>query len=66
VAINVWHPSQHSKTTVSTHDVGEALDIFCRRHGFADHADYCKRNALIESNLHTELVGQTRRPAASA
>ncbi|WP_017462550.1 hypothetical protein [Dyella ginsengisoli] len=66
MAINVWHPSQHSKTTVATHDAAEARDIFCRRYGYVDHADYCQRNALIESNLHTELVGQPTRPAASA
>ena len=54
--VNVWHPAQHSKTTVIADNVPQALDAFCQRHGYADHADYCRRNELAKTNLNSEVV----------
>ena len=53
---NVWHDAQHSKTTVRAQNMNEALDRFCARHGFVDHADYCQEKGLEESNLNIEQV----------
>jgi len=51
---NVWADGQHSKTTIIADSIDEALDIFCARHGFVDHADYCQEKGLQESNLNIE------------
>jgi hypothetical protein len=51
---NVWADGQHSKTTIIADSIDEALDIFCARHGFVDHADYCQEKGLEESNLNIE------------
>jgi len=53
---NVWLDSQHSKTTIIANDMNEALDRFCVRHGFIDHADYCQEKGLEESNINIEQV----------
>lgn len=53
---NVWHNAQHSKTTIFASSIESALDIFCRRHGFIDHADYCKEKELTESDINIEIV----------
>jgi hypothetical protein len=34
----------------------DALDIFCARHGFIDHADYCQEKQLTESNINIQEV----------
>lgn len=47
---NVWADGQHSKTTIMAESMPQALDIFCARHGFIDHADYCQEKGLTESN----------------
>jgi len=36
--------------------MNHALDIFCSRHGFIDHADYCQENNLTESDINIESV----------
>lgn len=51
---NVWHDSQHSKTTIIANDMNEALDRFCAHHGFIDHADYCQEKGLNESDINIE------------
>jgi hypothetical protein len=51
---NVWADGQNSKTTIIADSIDEALDIFCARHGFVDHADYCQEKGLEESNLNIE------------
>jgi len=53
---NVWHDAQHSKTTIIATDMNQALDIFCARHGFIDHADYCQEKNISESDLNIEEV----------
>lgn len=53
---NVWHDIQRSKTTIIAHDMNEALDRFCFRHGFVDHADYCQQKDLSESDINIEKV----------
>ena len=53
---NVWADGQHSKTTIIADSMNEALDIFCARHGFIDHADYCQEKGLEESNLNIQAV----------
>jgi hypothetical protein len=54
---NIWHDAQHSKTTIIAADMNEALDIFCARWGFIDHADYCQEKNLVESDLNIQFVG---------
>jgi hypothetical protein len=53
---NVWHDAQHSKTTIIATDMNQALDIFCARHGFIDHADYCQEKNISESDLNIQEV----------
>jgi len=53
---NIWHDAQHGKTTVIADDMNQALDRFCARHGFIDHADYCREKGLTESDLNIEFV----------
>ena len=53
---NCWHDNQHSKTTIIADDMNHALDIFCARHGFIDHADYCQEKNLTESDINIESV----------
>ena len=53
---NIWADGQHSKTTIIADNMNEALDIFCARHGFVDHADYCRMKKITESNLNIEVV----------
>ena len=53
---NVWHDEHRSKTTIIADSMNEALDIFCNRHGFIDHADYCQEKNLNESDINIELV----------
>ena len=53
---NVWADGQHSKTTIIADSIDDALDIFCSRHGFIDHADYCQEKGLEESNLNIQAV----------
>jgi hypothetical protein len=53
---NIWHDAQHSKTTIIANDMNQALDIFCSRHGFIDHADYCQEKGLTQSDLNIESV----------
>jgi hypothetical protein len=53
---NVWHDTQHSKTTIIATDMNQALDIFCARHGFIDHADYCQEKNILESDLNIQEV----------
>ena len=53
---NVWADGQHSKTTILTNSMPEALDIFCVRHGFIDHVYYCQEKQLTESNINIEEV----------
>jgi hypothetical protein len=53
---NVWANGQHSKTTVIADDMNEALDRFCARHGFIDHADYCQEKELTDSDINIESV----------
>ena len=50
----VWIDGQHSKTEIPANSIDEALDIFCARHGFVDHADYCQYKGLEESDLNIE------------
>ena len=47
---NVWVDGQRSKTTIIADSMPKALDIFCARHGFIDHADYCQEKGLTEFN----------------
>jgi len=51
---NVWHDSQHSKTTIIANDMNDALDRFCAQNGFIDHADYCREKCLNESDINIE------------
>jgi hypothetical protein len=51
---NVWVDGQHMKTTIIADSMDAALDIFCARHGFVDHADYCQEKNLSESNINIE------------
>jgi len=53
---NIWADGQHSKTTIIADDMNEALDRFCARAGFVDHADYCRIVRITESNLNIEAV----------
>lgn len=53
---NVWHDAQKSKTTIIASNMNEALDRFCARHKFIDHADYCQVKKLEESDLNIEQV----------
>ena len=53
---NVWFNSDHSKTTIIADDMNIALDIFCARHGFIDHADYCQENNIDLSDINIEEV----------
>ena len=53
---NVWHDAQHSKTTIIATDMNQALNIFCARHGFIDHADYCQEKNISESDLNIQEV----------
>lgn len=53
---NVWADGQHSKTTIMANSMPQALDIFCARHGFIDHADYCQEKGLTESNINIQEV----------
>ena len=53
---NVWHDAQHSKTTIIANDMNQALDIFCSRHGFVDHADYCQEKGLAQSDINIQSV----------
>jgi len=53
---NVWHDNDRSKTTIIADDMNSALDIFCARHGFIDHADYCKENEIYNSDINIERV----------
>ena len=53
---NIWHDAQHSKITIIADNMNEALDIFCSRLGFVDHADYCKEKQLTESDLNIQAV----------
>ena len=53
---NVWHDAQHSKTTIIACDMNQALDIFCNRHGYIDHADSCQDKKISESDLNIEEV----------
>jgi hypothetical protein len=53
---NIWVDGQHSKTTIFAHNMNEALDIFCAKHGFVDHVDYCQAKNLNESNINIEIV----------
>jgi hypothetical protein len=55
---NVWADGQHSKTTVMAADMNEALDIFCARNGFVDHADYCKEKQISDSDINIENVNR--------
>jgi hypothetical protein len=55
---NVWHDRQHSKTTILAVSMNEALDIFCMRHGFVDHSDYCQEKNLAQSDLNIEGVAR--------
>jgi len=55
---NIWHDGQHSKTTIIAADMNQALDIFCSRHGFIDHSDYCQEKNLSESDLNIQEVKQ--------
>ncbi len=48
---NVWRDRAAMKTTVVAADMDEALDRFCARHQFADHADYCQHHGLEESDI---------------
>lgn len=53
---NIWAPRDFSKTTVIATDSEHALNIFCQRHGFADHAAYCVWHELAKTNLNIEAV----------
>lgn len=53
---NIWHDSQRSKTTIIAANMNDALDIFCQRHGFVDHTDYCQEKDLSESDLNIQEV----------
>ena len=53
---NIWEDGDYSKTTVIADDMNEALDRFCVRHGFVDHADYCQFKQITESNLNIQAV----------
>ena len=53
---NVWANGQHSKTTIIADSIDDALDIFCSRHGFANHIDYCQEKGLEESDLNIQTV----------
>ena len=55
---NVWADGQHSKTTIIANSMPEALDIFCIRHGFIDHADYCQEKQLEKSNINIQEVAR--------
>ncbi|WP_171907253.1 hypothetical protein [Burkholderia plantarii] len=53
---HVWRDGAASKTTVMAADMNEALDRFCARHGFVDHADYCQYQGIDESDINVEAV----------
>ena len=53
---NVWHPQQHSKTTIIARTAELAVDTFCIRWGYADIAHYCRCNELGTSDLYVESV----------
>jgi hypothetical protein len=53
---NVWLDSHSSKTTIIADNMNEALDIFCARHGFIDHADYCQEKNISDSDINIEYV----------
>ena len=53
---NVWFDSDHSKTTIIADDMNIALDIFCKRRGYTDHADYCFENDIDLSDINIEEV----------
>lgn len=55
---NVWADGQNSKTTIIAESMPKALDIFCARHGFIDHADYCQEKGLTESNINIQEVAR--------
>ena len=55
---NVWADGQNSKTTIIAESMPQALDIFCARHGFIDHADYCQKKGLTESNINIQEVAR--------
>ena len=55
---NVWADGQNSKTTIIADSMPKALDIFCARHGFIDHADYCQEKGLTESNINIQEVAR--------
>ena len=55
---NVWADGQNSKTTIMAESMPQALDIFCARHGFVDHADYCQEKGLTESNINIQEVAR--------
>ena len=55
---NVWADGQHLKTTIIADSMPQALDIFCARHGFVDHADYCQEKGLTESNINIQEVAR--------
>ncbi|MEI2416186.1 hypothetical protein V8Z80_08375 [Orrella sp. JC864] len=56
---NLWRNGTAGKTTVVASDMNEALDRFCARLGYIDHADYCQEHGLTESDIHIEEVGKT-------
>jgi len=53
---NVWKDGQCGKTTVIANDMNDALDKFCQRWQYVDHADYCQEHELSESDLNIESV----------
>ncbi|GLZ23136.1 hypothetical protein [Burkholderia plantarii] len=53
---NVWRDGAAMKTTVMAADMDEALDRFCARHRFIDHADYCRHHGIEESDINVEAV----------
>jgi hypothetical protein len=61
--VDVWHDSQRwvfkqncKGLKAFKRDIYHALDIFCSRHGFIDHADYCQEKNLTESDINIESV----------
>jgi hypothetical protein len=57
---NVWHDAQHSKTTIIATDIDQALDIFCARYGFTDHAEYCQEKNISEDESDLNIQEVTR------
>ncbi|SAI73139.1 Uncharacterised protein [Bordetella ansorpii] len=53
---NVWRHGAAMKTTVIAGNCQQAVDRFCQRHGYADHAEYCRQRRLAQTDIHVQAV----------